>query len=100
MADEEKDVIRVQDIEANLLVGVLRNGMIAEAADTGRLIYARLDTGARLGYSDDTRQVLIDDTKTITAAKTFSAGVSMTSTLNVTGVAVLILGTDIYIQKQ
>lgn len=81
MVNENKDIIRVQATEAQLLGTKLRAGMIGFATDTDRMIYRRLDNSVKKGWSDDSKQCLLAGSQTITGKKVFTGGVDTESVL-------------------
>lgn len=72
MANELKDVIRLFSSEAGL-GAIMKNGMFAATSDTDKIMVKKLSDGTTRLWSDDSKQVLLADTKPITAAKTFVA---------------------------
>ena len=82
MANENKDVIRVQDTEVNLS-SLLRAGMIGFASDSDKMAYKRLDNSTMKYWSDDSKQCLLAGTQTITGAKNFSGTIATSSRLDV-----------------
>jgi len=78
MPNENKDVIRVQGLEADL-PSTLRAGMIGFASDTDRMAYKRLDNSVSKYWSDDTKQALLAVAQTFTKQNTFTGGVNVNS---------------------
>jgi hypothetical protein len=71
MANENKDVIRVFELEADL-TSVLRAGMLGFATDTHRMARKKLSDSSMAYWSDDTKQMLLAGAQTITGNKTYS----------------------------
>ena len=85
MANENKDVIRVAALEA-AMAATLRSGMLGLASDTNRLISKKLSDASIRYWSDDTKQMLLAGTQTVTGAKTFTSAATFSSGLTATGV--------------
>jgi len=65
-------VIRVEDTEANFTGTKLTNGMCGQTSDTKKHVKKGLSSGVYDFTSNDNEQVLLADTKPITAAKQFN----------------------------
>lgn len=73
MGNENKDVIRLFDTEANLISGsTMRPGMLSHATDTNRIVRKRLSDSAFHYWSDDSKQMLLAGAQTVTGNKTYS----------------------------
>jgi len=81
------DLIFVEDTEANFTGSRLKNGMLGMTSDTKKLVKKSLGLGAYNFTSDDSLQVLLADTKVITALKTFNAGITLGAASNFIGSA-------------
>ena len=77
MANENKDVLRVHDTPANLFAN-LKDLMFGYDTTNNRWA-SKLSGGSMKYVSDDTQQVLIAGTQTITGLKTFTQNVIMTA---------------------
>ena len=64
------DIIRVEAAEAAFTGSKIRQGQFGQTSDTAKLVKRGYASGTYDFTSDDSNQVLLDDTKTITADKT------------------------------
>ena len=88
--NENADVIRLYDTEANLIAGSkMRPGMIAMATDTNRIVRKRLSDSAFHYWSDDTKQLLLAGAQTVTGNKTWSGTNTYNGVITVNELATL-----------